>query len=567
MPLENLQGQLLQQKENERLQIMLQGPALENAEQADQTRELQKYQRKIQELSDTIQFGWVPAVSNPTQAAPQRIPTTYSDRKRLKKQRKSVEDILAQTQKFYTEQTRIRNERAAAAQQEMAGRQQDDLEDEMEEQPQDQTQMLEKEKAFLKMTLETINAQQEFRLKKATTEKKKLKILLECQKQRAQAAGTYAKLLPLNSPERIKALEVKEEEEIKANHFKKRLEILRKPHGPERENAESTLSRHGRYDTMKGIMRWFKGRNPLSLEERAYATRNGTHLVNKGRAFFGGTKPMYIFEDEHGNQYLYKEAINCVGFDKPQGALVTEAASVLQRSLCGANHSIPAEIVEVNGKIVGSLQKKVDLWRQGDPGNPPPDLFKWQQNPDNTLNANTQQMAEIRDGLLREHALDWLLCNFDTKGENFLFDRNGDLVSFDKEASFSHLSDAGAQDMSYDYVPHSNDTIYNVLFRRYAQGDQVLDLTCTKRYVAQIEAMDDNQYMQPFQRMLEEKYGVNTKKYHENYQKILQRKRQIRDKYEAFYQRLIAERRQNLQRKGLPDDTVGLLNANGKFFP
>ena len=155
----------------------------------------------------------------------------------------------------------------------------------------------------------------------------------------------------------------------------------------------------------------------------------------------------------------------------------------------------------------------------------------------------------------------------DTKGENFLFDRNGDLVSFDKEASFSHLSDAGAQDMSYDYVPHSNDTIYNVLFRRYAQGDQVLDLTCTKRYVAQIEAMDDNQYMQPFQRMLEEKYGVNTKKYHENYQKILQRKRQIRDKYEAFYQRLIAERRQNLQRKGLPDDTVGLLNANGKFFP
>ena len=87
---------------------------------------------------------------------------------------------------------------------------------------------------------------------------------------------------------------------------------------------------------MKSIMRILKGVDPLSHEEAAYRSPSGTLFVNKGRAFFGGTKPMYIFEAEDQQQYLYKEAINCVGFDKPQGALVTEAASRPHHSLCCA---------------------------------------------------------------------------------------------------------------------------------------------------------------------------------------------------------------------------------------
>lgn len=142
--------------------------------------------------------------------------------------------------------------------------------------------------------------------------------------------------------------------------------------------------------------------------------------------------------------------------------------------------------------------------------------------------------GEIRTGLLREHVLDWLLCNFDTKGENFLFDRRGNLVSFDKEASFSHLSDKDAQDMSYDYVPHSNDTIYNVIFRRYAQGLQKLDLTKTEQFVEQVESMSEQEYMEQFLPMLEEKYGRDTRKYHENYQKILDRKTQLRENTAPF---------------------------------
>ena len=61
--------------------------------------------------------------------------------------------------------------------------------------------------------------------------------------------------------------------------------------------------------------------------------------------------------------------------------------------------------------------------------------------------------------------------------------------------------------------------------------------------------------MEQFLPMLEEKYGRDTRKYHENYQKILDRKTQLREKYRAFYQKLLDERRENLRKLGKADDT------------
>lgn len=566
MPLENDNMELRRQQQEERWNIMRSGRSyLSPDEQEQQLWDKRAYAERLQEVRDIIRDGWPAEGPVPRGGAQmERVPTTYSERKILKKEKKNLRSLM----KKYNDLRLARLSLSMA-------RSERQLQEEGISFPQEQEsdklkarrdkEMIGREKQYLQTFLRTIKDKEEFLLQQAATKEQKLQVRLDCQNERAAAAAEYAKAMPLDSDFRREAMAVKEQEEIKANDFRKQLKIERMPAGPERKNAEDTRSRHARFDKMKSIMRILKGVNPLSHEEAAYRSPSGTLFVNKGRAFFGGTKPMYIFEAEDQQQYLYKEAINCVGFDKPQGALVTEAASRLQRRLCGEDHYIPAEAVEIDGKIVGSLQKKVDSWRAGDPGTPPPDLFKWQQNPDDSLNADTPEMAEVRAGLLREHALDWLLCNFDTKGENFLFDRNGNLVSFDKEASFSKLKDAGAQNMSYTYKPHSNDTIYNVLFSRYAQGLQKLDLTCTKQYVAQIEAMDDGEYMQQFERMLSQKYGKDTPKYQENYNLILNRKHQIRQKYEAFYQQLIAERRRNLP-EGTPDDTAGLLNANGTFF-
>ena len=42
----------------------------------------------------------------------------------------------------------------------------------------------------------------------------------------------------------------------------------------------------------------------------------------------------------------------------------------------------------------------------------------------------------------------------------------------------------------------SNDTIYNVIFRRYAQGLQKLDLTKTEQFVEQVESMSEQEILE-----------------------------------------------------------------------
>ena len=559
MPLENQNPELLRRQRQQRVELKDNFYRQEGFQQTVTDTSLQMLERKRELRSRLI--GKIPEGPLPQSGeALARIRPSYAERKKLKAEKKAVKSVLDQSLKSMKA-----GQEAHQAMQLYA--RQEDIATEKEVEKLEAAQ-----RKLLKENLKLIQEKEKMLLNSASSEEKRLEIQLDCQDERVRAAAQYAVSLPEGSVQRQKGMAAKEREQIKRNDFYRQLKILRMPDGPEKDNAAATYKRHKKFDFFKGI---FRKDNPLSREEAAYRSPDGELFVNKGRAFFGGTKPMYIFENRNellGNnggepvyqEYLYKEAINCVGLDKPQGALVTEAASRLQQKLCGPDHSIPAQAVEIDGKVVGSLQKKVESWRDGDVGGtPPPDLFQWQQNPDGTLNAGTPEMEEIRAGLLREHALDWLLCNFDTKGENFLFDRQRRLVSFDKEASFSFLNDSGSQDMSYTYKPHSNDTIYNVLFRRYAQGQQTLDLTKTAQVLEQIEAMDDEEYIQQFDRMLTEKYSRDSEDYQKQRGKILQRKREIRQKYAAFYGQLIQERRNSLAAAGQPDDTQGLLAEDG----
>ncbi|MEF2795911.1 MAG: hypothetical protein U0N62_10605 [Hydrogeniiclostridium sp.] len=552
MPLDNENVQVLQQKREQRRQE-IQNQTYLGRQQQQWQQERDVLTQRAEEVNSRLEQG-IPVQWKQVNGVMtlERRKAGYSERKALQNE-KSLLEAKQETREQLRRRRSSLSDTAARLGLAPEGADQEAME----------KKLLSKERKHLQASLADIKAREKYMLFQAGTKQAKLWAQAQCQQERVDAAAHYALMMPVGSVERRRAMAVKENEQIKLNKLNKKLKMEKMPQGPERENAEKTFARHEKFDAMKKLVGAFKKANPLSREEAVYRDeQDDKTYVNKGRAFFGGTKPMYIFEDSQGQEFLYKEAINCVGFEKTQGALVTEAASKLQQKLCGDDHSIPASAVRVNGKIVGSLQKKVDSWREGDPGLPPPDLFKWQQDPDETLNADTPQMEEIRTGLLREHVLDWLLCNFDTKGENFLFDRRGNLVSFDKEASFSHLSDKDAQDMSYDYVPHSNDTIYNVIFRRYAQGLQKLDLTKTEQFVEQVESMSEQEYMEQFLPMLEEKYGRDTRKYHENYQKILDRKTQLREKYRAFYQKLLDERRENLRKLGKADDTQDARNSD-----
>ena len=281
----------------------------------------------------------------------------------------------------------------------------------------------------------------------------------------------------------------------------------------------------------------------LAIEGAVY-DNEGMHLVNTGRAFLGGTKPIYYFEDrndpikdEAGNvtgykKYLYKEGVDCIGRKKPDRALVTEAASKLQMIVCGdyAIHAFAAR--NQKGEVVGSFQMMIEQKDE----NERIDLFKWQAAPDNSLSD------AIKGEILREHTLDWLLCNFDTKGENFLHRKeDGHLSSFDKEASFSFINEEEAQHMSYTYCPHSNDTLYNTVFREYVNGNLNLDFGPVLERAERIRNFPDEEYIAMFEPMLRAKCK-STASYNEVRNKILARKNNLPQEYQRFIQSLRRQR-------------------------
>lgn len=390
------------------------------------------------------------------------------------------------------------------------------------------------------------------------------RIRWEAQAERARAVGDYARSLPLGSKERAQAMAAKEKQELKADHLRREYKISQIENTAERKREEATLSRHDKYDALKSI---FRKENPLAHEDAQWTHPDTGHLlVNVGRAFFGGTKPMYIFEDRSSpivvdgritgyKQYLFKEAVNCIGRYKPEGALVTEAASRLQEKICGED-SIPAFAAIQDGRVLGSFQEKVESIH----GEGAVDLFSWQTAPQDNLSD------QVKREILREHALDWLLCNFDTKGENFLTKQsNGHLCSFDKEASFGRLKDAGAAHMSHDYKPHANDTLYNTVFTEFIKGTLDLDLSAVLTQIETVEAMPREEYMGLFDAMLTQKYGPagpqNTARAQAE-SAMWARKAGLREEYRRFYTALIHSRQEKMND---PNQHADSLDEKGNF--
>lgn len=237
--------------------------------------------------------------------------------------------------------------------------------------------------------------------------------------------------------------------------------------------------------------------------------------------------------------------------------MVTEAASTLQETICGEK-SISAFAAVQEGAVLGSFQEKIEQ-KHGERI----DLFAWQANPVADL------PPQVKDDLLREHLLDWLLCNFDTKGENFLQDTNGNIISFDKEASFNSVTKEGAQHMDTDYVPHSNDTIYNVMFKQFAEGNIDLNLQKTEEYLGLIEDMSRAQYLEMFNTMLTQKYGESGEKNTERNRiedLIYCRKDNIREEYRRFYGDLLQKRLEAMGSKDIPYDHANEVGEDGSLF-
>lgn len=302
----------------------------------------------------------------------------------------------------------------------------------------------------------------------------------------------------------------------------------------ELSHLKSTNRRHGLYDFVKSAVRLTQKKNPYTVENNTFE-REGKTYTNKGSIMLGGTKPMFEYKDEKGNSWLMKEAITAIGTKKPMGALVSEAAFKLQ-NIMDPESAIPTFAQKsADGKTVyGSFQARVNVNKDA------LDLFQWQR--DDAGKLPKELPKELSGQILREHVTDWLLCNFDTKGENFITDTDGKLRGIDKEQSFRFLFNKAAQHMSYDYSPNPNQTLYDTVFQKYAAGEMDIDLQETAQYVKKIKDMDKEQYMSMFEDVITAKCKGNKGKETSMYNAILDRKEHLEEEYQNFYGKLVKER-------------------------
>jgi len=253
---------------------------------------------------------------------------------------------------------------------------------------------------------------------------------------------------------------------------------------------------------------------------------------NASRVFLGGTGEMYRCEKElrMGTQCrLFKPAQSKLGRPEEFRAYIQEAAYHVQQIVDYRNRhlhkyspiSCEVCIAEINGeKVFGAIQDEIPVMYDG-----------------STLKSGKlieliRTKPSIREQLMREFVIDYLLCNFDSHAGNFIIDENGILRGIDKEQSFRYINDV---DDSIDTTYHPNaiygeqEPIYNTMFRMYKNGEIDLDFDVLFDYIDIVERYNDWQYMELFRTYSEGLYDGEKEKSEELLSRIRERKIHLRE--------------------------------------
>lgn len=345
-------------------------------------------------------------------------------------------------------------------------------------------------------------------------------------------------------------------------------ELAAKARAADRADEKAYKRRHGFYDFSKAIVMGLKKAADAFKSKKNFQeirSNGGMHMVRDEEIHLGGTKPMSQYIGSDGSQWLAKQAVNCMGYYKIEGALLTEAGARLQKIV----HSETA--VEA---FVGRTKKHGDVSFQRrlqnvEGGVGKLDLFKFSKHPELATKATIKAVEDLGPQILREHTTDWLLCNFDTKGENFIITKEGGgprvLHGIDKEASFNKILKTEAQTMSRTYKPHANNTLYNVVFSMYANCEMDLNLFDVLPQIEKVQKLSDAEYMNTFKEYLDYVQKTKPEQFTDIYDNILRRKTELKKEYARFFKDLVNERCKHLH----PEEAAVLrrkyFNEDGNF--
>ena len=245
--------------------------------------------------------------------------------------------------------------------------------------------------------------------------------------------------------------------------------------------------------------------------------------------YLGGTGRMFLITIS-GIDYLFKPAEKKWTHEKQRfRGIVQEVASKIQKIVDEESY-VPCIYFE-NKELAGSLQIKYKI----DTNAPHYQIVQTDDSFDITREETKQ--------FLREFITDYLLCNFDAHGSNFITDSNGIIRGVDKEQCFRYI--ATKNDYFNIYInPNEeygeSETIYNYLFKRYINGTLDIDFDILEKYIEKIENISDEDYISIFEEYIDaRKHRIETSYLRKL---ILERKQQVRVKMNDFVSYLKEER-------------------------
>ena len=250
-----------------------------------------------------------------------------------------------------------------------------------------------------------------------------------------------------------------------------------------------------------------------------------------------GTGEMHQYTDADGHEWLFKPAQSKYGGHKePFRAYVQEAGYKVQ-GIVDPDTAVPVKALTLDtpkGKKFGAAQLRIeDLDGSFD-------LKGWQA-------SGGPLDADVISQLQKENVTDWLMCNYDSHGGNFLRVKStGKLVGVDKEQAFRYIQYTDAQKMSYTFHPNhaygETEPIYNTLYRKFAKGEIDLNLNDTLAYIKRVEAISDADYREIFREYAEALHGKG-KAAEKLLDQIVLRKKNLRTTFEDFYSDLLTQRK------------------------
>lgn len=250
-----------------------------------------------------------------------------------------------------------------------------------------------------------------------------------------------------------------------------------------------------------------------------------------------GTGGMHQYVDDKGNEWIFKPAQSKYGnHSEPFRAYVQEAGYKVQ-AIVDPGTAVPVASVTLdtpNGTKFGAIQLRItDVDSTFD-------LKGWQGG------YSAGPDASIISQLQRENVTDWLMCNYDSHGGNFIrVNGTGKLIGVDKEQAFRYLSNGGAQKMSYTFHPNAaygeTEPIYNTIYRKFAKGQIDLDLNDVLPYIQRVEAVPDAAYREIFRDYAEALCGKGASA-ESLLDDILARKQNLRTSIREFYSEIMTQR-------------------------